>query len=78
MADIHLIDVTIHIDETLDADTRRQLEEDLRDQPGVVSVHASGKTPHLMVVTYNPEQIQSQAILRTVTHGHLHAELIGM
>jgi len=78
MADIHLIDVTVHVDETLDAAARRQLEEDLRDQPGVVSVRASAKTPHLFIVTYNPEYIQAQAILRTVTHGHLHAELIGM
>ncbi|MEJ2451840.1 MAG: ATP-binding protein [Gammaproteobacteria bacterium] len=78
MTDIQLIDVTVHVDETLDADAHQQLEADLRDQPGVVSVRAPGNTPHLFIVTYNPDAIQPQAILRTVTHGHRHAELIGM
>lgn len=78
MSDIKLTDVTIHVDETINAGTREQLETDLRAQDGVISVHSSEKTPHLIVVTYDPDHAKSKEILGTVMSEHLHAELIGM
>ena len=78
MANVHLADVTIHVDETLDKDARAKLEDDLRSQGGVISIHSSEKTPHLIVVKYNPDHVASKDILRVVLGEQLHAELIGI
>lgn len=78
MATIKLADVTVHVDETLDAATRDKLEKDLRAQDGVISVHTSEGTPHLIVVTYDPDHTKSQKILGVVLGDQLHAELIGL
>ena len=78
MSNIKLADVTVHVDETLDAATRTKLEEDLRAQDGVVSVHSSEGTPHLVVVTYDPDHTKSNEILGVVLGEQLHAELIGL
>jgi len=78
MANIYLADVTVHVDETLDGETRAKLEEDLRSLEAVVSVHSSEETPHLIVVTYDPEHTRSKEILGIVLGEQLHAELIGL
>ena len=78
MSIIKLADVTVHVDETIDAETRAKLEEDLRAQDGVISVHSSEGTPHLIVVTYDPDHTKSKEILGIVLSEHLHAELIGL
>ena len=78
MSNIKLADVTVHVDETLDAATRAKLEEDLRSQDGVISVHSSEETPHLIVVTYDPDHTKSREILGIVLGEQLHAELIGL
>ena len=78
MANISLADVTLHVDENMDKGTRAKLENDLRSQDGVVSVHLSEQTPHLIVVTYDPDHARSKDVLRTVLQDHLHAELIGI
>ncbi len=78
MANIHLADVTLHIDEILEQEARAQLEKDLRSLDGVTSVDVSKKTPHLIVVTYDPDHAKSKDILNVVFGEHLHAELIGL
>lgn len=78
MSDIKLSDVTIHVDETMDSGAREKLEAELRTQEGVISVHTSEKTPHLLVVTYDPEHTRSREILNVIMSEHLHAELIGI
>ncbi len=78
MANISLVDVTVHVDEALDKETRAKLENDLRSQDGVISVHSSEHTPHLIVVTYDPDHASSKQILKVVLSEHLHGELIGL
>ena len=78
MSDIDLVDVTVHIDEELDAAGLANLEQALRDESGVVSVHFQPGKPHLAVVEYNPEATNSASILSRVTSQNLHAELIGL
>lgn len=78
MSAINLTDVTVHIDETLDSEARAKVEQALRSLDGVISVHASEKTPHLIVVTYDPDHARSKEILGHVLGEHLHAELIGL
>ena len=76
--DIPLVDVTLHIDESLDRAHRAQIEDDLRAMDGVVSVHNPDTRPHLTVVQYNPDRLKSADILRTVSREGVHAELIGL
>ncbi len=78
MTDVPLVDVTLHVDETLDAAKRAEMEAGLRALDGVVSVHGPDDKPHLVVVEYNPDKLRSTDILETVTRQGVHAELIGL
>ena len=78
MMDIQLADVTVHIDEDLDITRRGQIEDRVRALDGVVSYHSADNTPHLAVVEYNPEQVDSATILDTVKGEGVNAELIGL
>ncbi|MGB5252883.1 MAG: ATP-binding protein [Sedimenticolaceae bacterium] len=76
--DIQLADVTIHIDEALDAAKRAEIEDKLRAIDGVVSVHNPDNRPHLAVIEYNPSKVKSMTLLETVKGQGVHAELIGL
>ena len=78
MANISLADVTIHVDESMDKAARAKLEKDLRSQDGVISVRTSEQTPHLVVVTYDPDHASSKGLLKVVVGEQLHGELIGL
>ena len=76
--DINLVDLTVHIDEDLNPEQRITVQDSLRALDGVVSVHGSSKTPHLTIVSYNPEVMDSQKILKRIMDQGAHAELIGL
>ena len=76
--DIKLVDVTIHIDETLEEARRPQLVAKIREQEGVVAVGHHDEKPHLMIVEYNPDKTSSSQLLEAVKDEGLHAELIGL
>lgn len=78
MADVNLVDVTVHIDEALDPGRRQALVERMREEQGVVSVALHDEKPHLMIVEYNPSQTSSGDILKRVTEEGVHAELVGL
>lgn len=78
MADIKLVDVTIHVDRETDADTRGKIDAALRRLNGVVSVHMPDEEPHLLVVGYNPDVTTSTHMLTTVRELAGHAEMIGL
>jgi len=78
MSDIHLTDVTVHIDENISEEVRAKVEEHLRADEGVTSVHFSKDRPHLLVVAYDPSHAASRRILETVLGEGLHAELVGL
>lgn len=73
-----LVDVTIHIDESIDADTRSDIGDRLRLMDGVMAASSHGDKPHLMVVEYDPDKLSSRDILDAVTKTGVHAELIGL
>jgi len=75
---INLADVTVHIDETLDASRLASIEEGLRGLDGVVSVSHLENRPHLKIVAYNPAKVDARAVLAHVTAHGVHAELIGL
>lgn len=76
--DIKLVDVTVHIDETLSKEQRQSVEDKLRGLDGVVSVAIHDDKPHLVMVEYNPERASSSAILNAVKATGVHAELVGL
>ena len=78
MNNIQLTDVTIHVDETLDVDSRQDVETSLRAIEGVVSVQNPDAHPHLVMVEYNPAETSSSQLLTGVTGQGYHAELIGL
>jgi len=73
-----LADITLHIDETLDAMELSKLEMAIRNDVGIVSVGHSKKDHHLMLVMYNPEETRSVDILHTVSDQGYHGELVGI
>jgi hypothetical protein len=75
---IDLADVTLHVDETLDTGGLADLEDAFRNRDGVVSVHVDKKRPHLFVLEYNPEMVNSKDLLTITQFQGLHAELIGL
>lgn len=75
--DIDIADVMVHIDETLDHRHLEGLSGMMHEVEGVVSVGLHDNKPHLMIVGYNPQMIQSRQVLDSVTAQGLHAELIG-
>jgi len=76
--DINLADVTIHIDEGIDAAGREKLEAAWRAHDGVVSVHWDEKKGHLAIVEYNPTKVGSHELRDIALGSGLHAELVGL
>jgi hypothetical protein len=78
IVDIKLVDVTVHIDPDLDSAGRATVENTVRALDGVVSVHMPDDRPHLVVVEYNPDKVNSKGILDAILGQGMHAELAGL
>lgn len=73
-----LNDVVVHLNETLDEGTLKDLEQAIRQQEGVISVgHTPGKS-HLLAVVFNSAVTGAPDILRRVQERGVHAQLVGM
>ena len=70
-------DITVHIDETLDVSSIQALQDDLCKMGGVDHIDSTETRPHLMVVNYDHQSLDSSTILTEFTNHGLHAELIG-
>lgn len=75
---IQLVDVTVHIDETLDESRRGELVEKVRARAGVVGVGYRDEKPHLMTIEYNPDETNSTELLNFIKGQGVHGELIGL
>ena len=73
----YIANVVVHIDENLTSDQIHSMEKDIALAGGVYSACVHERTPHLMVVDYDPMEIQSISLLRNVQDHGFHAELIG-
>jgi len=67
----------VHINESLSADQIHDIEKELAEVSGVVCACAHEKTPHLLVVDYDPQTLHSTQLLRHFESSGLHAALIG-
>ena len=73
-----MVDIMVHIDDELDLPSRQELDDSMRTINGVFSVRIPEDKHHLMLVAYNPDRTNSQAILVAVEKRGLRAELVGM
>jgi hypothetical protein len=76
--DTQLVDVTVHVDESLGEDKRKELEAGLRALDGTVSVGFAPGKPHLLLVQYNSQRTSSEQVLGCVKSAGVHAELLGL
>jgi hypothetical protein len=72
------VDITVHIDETLDHTRLAMVAERVRKGRGIVSAVFHDTRPHFLLVRYDPAVIDSVAVHRLVTEQGVHAELIGL
>jgi hypothetical protein len=73
----HIVNIVVHIDEDLSDGQIQEMEKDLSYSGGVYCACVHERTPHLMVVDYDPMETQSIAVLHSVQNHGVHAELIG-
>jgi hypothetical protein len=67
----------VHINESLSADEIHDIEKELSGVRGVVSACAHEKTPHLLVVDYDPQSINSCDLIFFIERNGIHASLVG-
>jgi len=69
--------LVMHIGNNLSYATRRQVEHNVMHHEGVASACFNESRPHLMVIEYDPQQINSFEIMKEVHNNALHAARIG-
>lgn len=73
-----LADVLVHVDQTLSHDRLISLTSVIAALNGVATAEGHDAKPHLVIVTYDPEKVNSQNILATVKAQGVNAELIAL
>ena len=73
-----LADVLVHVDQTLDHGRLEALTKAIAALGGVAKAEGHDAKPHLVIVTYDPTQVNSQRILAAVKAQGVSAELIGL
>ena len=76
--DNKMVDVTLHIDEHMDAALRETLRDNLLHLRGVMAADSNKARPHLMIIEYDPDVIEAMTFLDVARQRGLHAELIGL
>ena len=71
-------DITMHIDENTTHEDREKLRDELLSMNGVVAAAYHDEKPHLIVMAYDPDVVNSLAFVKTAQDQGLHAELVGL
>ena len=75
--DTKLAEVTLHIDEDTSHDERESFRDALLAMDGVLAAAYHDERPHLILIEYNPDVINSIEFVNTAKKHGQHAELIG-
>ena len=75
--DTKLAEVTVHIDESTSHDEREKFRDALLAMDGVMAAACHDERPHLLLIEYNPDAINSIDFVNTAKKQGLHAQLIG-
>ena len=73
----HNADVIVHIDETLDEVALLDLENEIAEDIGVISVSHNPRRPHLLMVDFDSEITHGVQLLGRVQQQGMHAQLVG-
>jgi len=76
MSDL-MVDVTLHIDEDTTHDQREEFRDTLLALDGVMAAACHDEKPHLMLIEYDPETINSIEFVNAAKKSGFHAELAG-
>ena len=68
--------MVVHLAETLDADSLRQLEDTVRQDAGVVSVGHVQDNAHMIMVVYDSDTTRAASLLHTFQECGLHAQSV--
>lgn len=74
----HKPTVLVRIANTFNADRRRQVQDSVSIQPGVLDVQPSKRLPNLMLVEYDALRISALQILQSVRNDDKNAFLIAI
>lgn len=74
----NLNEVMLHLEETLDDDALRRLEEGVRQDAGVVSVGHNPDNAHMIMVVYDSETTRAASLLHSFQERGLHAQVVGL
>ena len=73
-----MADITMHIDENTTHEDRERLRDELLNMDGVMAASYHDEKPHLLVMAYDPDVVNSLAFVKKAEEQRLHAELIGL
>jgi len=73
-----MADVTLHLDEKISHVDRETIRDSLLNMNGVMAADCHDETPHLVIIVYNPDIINSSEFLKAAQDRGLHAELVGL
>lgn len=73
-----LADVLVHVNENMDEATICNIEQEIRNDVGVISVgHRTGQS-HLLMVVYDSGVTRASSVLQPLLARGLHAQLVGL
>ncbi len=73
-----MVDVTLHLDEIISHADRETIRDSLLKMDGVMAADCHDERPHLVIIVYNPDIINSSEFLKAAQDRGLHAELVGL
>lgn len=73
-----IVDMIVHVDETVPAEKMHELEDVVRTDACVISACTSHENAHMLLVTYNPACTTSGNVLHMVQAQGVHANLVGL
>lgn len=73
-----IVDMIVHVDETVPAERMHELEDVVRTDACVISACTSHENAHMLLVTYNPACTTSGNVLHMVQAQGVHASLVGL
>ena len=78
MMDVKMVDVTLHIDEHISHEGREIFRDSLLNMDGVMTADCPDEKPHLLIIEYDPDTINSINFVKAAQDHSLHAQLIGL
>ena len=73
-----MVDVTLHLDELISHEDRETIRDSLLNMNGVMAAACHDESPHLIIIEYNPDTLNSREFVKVVQDRGLHAELVGL